>query len=1166
MTAAPINPGFMVVHGNRLEDLRALAVEWMRRHPLAPLENETILVQSNGIAQWLKLALAMDPDGPEAGMGIAAALDVQLPARFLWNAYRAVLGAEAVPTESPFAKDPLTWRLMRLLPECLEQPAFAPLRRFLTDDADLRKRHQLALRLADLLDQYQVYRADWLDDWAAGRDQTRDPRGVLRPLDGEDSRWQPALWRALIEDMPPDARSLSRAGVHVRFMDRVRALEARPPGLPRRVIVFGISSLPAQTLEALEGLARFSQVLLCVHNPCRHYWADIISDKDLLRARRRRQSPKAGMPDVIAEEDLHNHAHPLLAAWGKQGRDYIRLLDEHDDPGHYRSLLESLPWQRIDLFEPRGGETLLQQLQDDILDLCPLAETRDHWPPVDPTEDDSIRFHVAHSPQREVEILHDQLLARFSRDPSLRPRDIIVMVPDVDRYAPHVQAVFGQTRPDDPRHIPFCFSDQARRGRDPFLMVLEQLLRLPESRLSVSELLDLLDLPALRDRFGIGQGDLPRLRAWIEGAGIRWGLDARQRSALSLPEGLEQNTWRFGLRRMLLGYAAGSPGPWREIEPYDEISGLDAALIGPLHALLEALDQAWRSLAEPATPSVWGTRLRTLMQNFFAPAQEREQLMLRRMDEALEHWETLCETAGMVEALPLTVVREHWLGTLDESHLSQRFLSGAVTLCTLMPMRAIPYRVVCLLGMNDGDYPRAHVPMDFDLMAGEHRPGDRSRREDDRYLFLEALLSARDHLYISWVGRGIRDNALQPPSVLVSQLRDHLAAGWCLRDEGNSNGEALLKALTTDYPLQPFGRAYFQGDDDGRFTYAREWEALHVGVGAGLARERQFPRQGEALPPPILEEALPAEDLAAFLKDPVRSFFRHRLKVHFDEAPSAGEDQEPFVLDGLDHWQALDHLLGAALADDADPEQAAERLETALIGWQRSGRLALGEIGRQQADHLRAEAMNLVVTWQAAVRACPRRLPRPELLRFEHEGRVVEGWLPRLRLDAAGERVHLLYRAGTLRANVNPFKRLDQTCLAWVQHLMAHARGLTLRTMMMGLDDTLCLDPLPAQEARDHLHTLLRAWETGMTRPLPAYCRGSSAWLDALERDGKDPEEILTRVHEGDGFRGGAVDQDPWLARAWPDTRSLLAQPDFPAWASDLYGPLSRAAYLLGKD
>ncbi|MDW7745950.1 exodeoxyribonuclease V subunit gamma, partial [Halomonas sp.] len=273
---AALKPGFMVIHGNRLEALRGLAVEWMRRHPLGPLENETILVQSNGISQWLKLALA--EDRAHGGAGIAAALDVTLPARFLWQAYRSVLGEEQVPPVSPFDKPRLVWRLMRLLPALLDAPTFAPLARFLEDDDDLRKRHQLAERLADLLDQYQVYRADWLAAWAAGEDVILSARGEARPL-AEEQRWQAELWRALRDDIGPEGLASSRAAVHERFLEACQKLDpgspqltvgkARPPGLPRRVIVFGISSLPAQTLEALAAMARVSQVLLCVHNPCR---------------------------------------------------------------------------------------------------------------------------------------------------------------------------------------------------------------------------------------------------------------------------------------------------------------------------------------------------------------------------------------------------------------------------------------------------------------------------------------------------------------------------------------------------------------------------------------------------------------------------------------------------------------------------------------------------------------------------------------------------------------------------------------------------------------------------------------------------------------------------------------------------------------------------------
>jgi len=251
-----LTPGFMVVHGNRLEELRGLAVGWMRRYPLAPLENEQVLVQSNGIAQWLKLALAEDPRGDdEGGCGVAAALEVQLPAAFLWRTYRQVLGRDQVPPSSPLDRAPLTWRLMRLLPTLLLQPDFAALRRFLDDDGDLRKRYQLAERLADLYDGYQVYRADWLNDWAAGRDLLASLRDGRRPLP-ESCRWQAQLWRALLDDVGDGGLARSRAGVHRRFLEVMQAATEPPAGLPRRVVIFGLSAIPAQTLEALAALAR----------------------------------------------------------------------------------------------------------------------------------------------------------------------------------------------------------------------------------------------------------------------------------------------------------------------------------------------------------------------------------------------------------------------------------------------------------------------------------------------------------------------------------------------------------------------------------------------------------------------------------------------------------------------------------------------------------------------------------------------------------------------------------------------------------------------------------------------------------------------------------------------------------------------------------------------
>ncbi|MEX0872334.1 MAG: exodeoxyribonuclease V subunit gamma, partial [Aquisalimonadaceae bacterium] len=955
-----------------------------------------------------------------------------------------------------------------------------------------------------------------------------------------------------LEDVGEARRADSRAAVHLRFIRQATELQRRPGDLPRRVIVFGISSLPSQFLEALEAVARVSQVLLCVHNPCEHYWADIVADKDLLRAERRRHAPRESMPATLTDAQLHLHAHPLLAAWGKQGRDYIRLLDEHDEPERYRELFEALPWQRIDLFQSHGRDTLLRQLQDDIRALRPLAETRDTWPPLDPELDGSIRFHVAHSAQREVEILHDQLLAQFSANRNLRPRDVIVMVPDIDTYAPHIQAVFGQIDPGDSRYIPFTLADQGQRGMNPLLIALERLLRLPESRLAVSDLLDLLDLPAVRERFGISESDLPTLHRWVEGAGVRWGLDGGQRQKLGLPPGLEQNTWRFGLRRMLLGYAAGMGEAWQDVEPYDEVGGLDAALVGPMIQLVDALDQQWRALTTPAGPALWGERLRALLDTFFLPVDSRDTLSIAQLLDALEQWETVCAAAGMDEALPLTVVRESWLAAADERTLTQRFLAGAVNFCTLMPMRAIPFEVVCLLGMNDGDYPRSQPPLDFDLMATDYRPGDRSRREDDRYLFLEALLSARQALYISWVGRSILDNGERPPSVLVGQLRDHLASGWRLagldpaRDPG---GKRLLEALTLQHPLQPFSRAYFPVAGDGAlFTYAREWRQVHD---AGP----EHPADAASLP--LLEQEVPLtlSGLAGFLRNPVRAFFNQRLKVYFDDDRSGGDDLEPFALDALQQWQLQDDLIQAVL-DVADDEAAAAAcLQAEVARLERTGCLPMGGLALPVKEALSETVTAFLDHYRDVLAHYPIRQEEPLQIRHQHADVLLEDWLGGLRRNADGGLALVHVRAGTL------LKRRTLKChnlvRPWVSHLAAHACGYSLVSRVVGADGCVDMAPLARDDACCWLEALLAAWRAGMQAPLGVACKTAFAWLENAHKGEEQALEAARLAYDGGGFQSrGERGEDACLARAWPAAGQLFADATFRGLVDGLYRPL----------
>ena len=1143
MSAQELQSGFIVAHSNHLEELRELVVQWTKINPLYALENEHILVQSNGIAQWLKFALADD-----RGCGIAAGLQIGLPARFLWQVYRQVLGTETIAKSSPFDKAPLTWRLMRLLPKVVREPVFAPLQHFLGDDPDLRKRYQLAERLADLYDQYQVYRSDWLKDWAVGDDQLRQVAG--QPQISEEKAqarepivaWQAALWRLLIDDIGAEAIDSSRAAVHPRFIAKMRELDAAPAGLPRRIIVFGISSLPAQMVEALAAISRFSQVMLCVHNPCQYHWADIVEDKQLLRHEYRRQSRKQGFPEVLSIEQLHQFAHPLLAAWGKQGRDYISLLDKYDELDSYQTVFDS-HGQRVDIFEDGASATLLEQLHNDILHLRPLADTRALWPALDLQADQSVRFHITHSAQREVEVLHDQLLACFNADPSLKPRDIIVMVPDINSYAPHIQAVFAQYGRDDLRSIPFTLSDQAEQSTEPLLIALHELLRLPESRLTVTDIMSFLDVPALRARFAIEESHLPTLQRWLTGAGVRWGLNAKHREDFALPQGLEQNTWDFGLQRMLLGYAMGDSDAYAGIQPYDEVGGLDAALIGPLTHFLDALQHLHKQLSDSHQFATWRTVFLAMLEQFFLVEEDADYLLMQRLREGCEQWYQLCIDAALDEPLTLAVAREAWLSNVDTDHLSQRFLAGSVNFCTLMPMRAIPFRMVCLLGMNDGDYPRVQAPLDFDLMGSDYRPGDRSRREDDRYLLLEALLSAREKLYVSWVGRSVRDNTERPPSVLIAQLRDHLASGWHL-----PNDQSLLDGLTTVHPLQPFSQHYFtpsseQGD---LFTYAFEWSALH---------QSSAVESPVALPNFVADSSMTPEQLQRFLRDPVKYFFNERLKVHLDQLELELFEDEPFALDGLQRFSLQYELLSAGqhAAPSADLLQILELHSEKL---QRSGALPMRAFGEQVRAELIEPLLAQLEHYRALCAAWPYQEDTARIIDLRHGQIHLEGWLGGLRTatltpNPAQEYARIELIAGRIhRGKERSWHRLLRP---WVQHVLINASGLSTQTLIVAQESSIAFTPITATNAVAIVETWLACWQSGLNQPIPV------AFKTAMDYLKNQSTSKAKAVYEGSFQAAGEVQQSAALARQYPSFTELLADETFAEWASMLYGSLLEA-------
>ncbi|MFL6710694.1 MAG: exodeoxyribonuclease V subunit gamma [Massilia sp.] len=1129
-----VTPGLLILHGNQMELLREAVFNWLEAHPLAPLEQEIVLVQSNGVAEWLKIALAEQA-------GVCAATRVALPARFLWEAYRGLLGAEMVPKRSPFDKGPLTWRLMRLLPELMADPVFAPLRHFLGDgDAgrgDPQRRLQLAARLADLFDQYQVYRADWLEDWAGGRAVLRDGAGQLREL-APDQCWQMRLWQAIHASLPAPARASGRAWVHQQFVDA--SAVGNPPAarLPRRVVVFGISALPQQTLQALAALARYCQVIVAVPNPCQFYWGDIIEGRQLLKSLHRRQPYRDGVArSHLPIEDMHQHSHPLLASWGRQGRDFIRLLDEFDG-AIGRPASHAVTPMRVDLFSDGEGDTLLAQIQAGVRDLLPLTE---HPHAMRAAADRSVEFHIAHSSQREVEILHDQLLSWFAEPGmALRPRDVVVMVPDIETFSAAIHAVFDQYRRHEARYIPFEIGDVKDRSVNPLLVALEWLLRLPQQRCRQSEVRDLLDVPAVAARFGLSADDLPVLGRWIEGASVRWGLDQAHRDGLGLGSAGEQNAWIFGVRRMLLGYASGAGASFRDIEPYAEVGGLDAAMAGSLAQLIETL-LGWRErLAGVRTPAEWAEAGRALLADFFDGAIDDDRLTMAQLSEALRQWQETCEDAAFVDAVPLAVLREAWLGAIDEPTLNHQFVSGGVTFCSLMPMRAVPFKVVCLLGMNDGDFPRRANHSDFDLLVlpGMARPGDRSRRDDDRYLMLEALLSARDKLYVSWVGRNVRDNSEQPPSVLVAQLRDYIKAGWGLQD---------LDRFTTTHALQPFSRRYFE--EGGLRSYAAEWRGAHAdgsqpAVDAPLA----------SLPPFELEAGyqLKLGELATFVRQPARYFFRRRLDVRFIEPDALGQDEEPFGFDALERYALEDSLLDDS-ADgtvDATADAAPDTVRAALAA--RAGRLAregmlpIGLRGRMWQDDLVEALVPVRAAWLAQQARLPRAAPRLAVhLAFDDGAVLIEDWIDRLRANDNDTAWLLQISSKVLDKEGRP--RPDKLIGPWLRQLAAAASGDPVAGCLVARDAVVEMAPLEQAAALADLSKLVALWRRNLDAPLPVACATSLALL--AEQDAK-------AVYEGSFQIAGEAAREPCLARLWPDFATLAAQPEALPMAEALYAPL----------
>lgn len=1092
-----------VVHSNRIEVLADRLAEILRDEPVSddPFVPERVLVQNPGMGRWLALRLADT-------LGVAANVRFEAPLRFLYEtAYRAVLGEDAAPSESSFRRDVLVWRVLREFDRLPDEPAFERLQGYVTSTGP-RERQQLAREIADAFDRLTVWRPDWIRAWERGRRVL----GADHPHEG----WQSALWRRLVEGRDPETLD-HRVAVQERFRERLRAdPAAAAAALPRRVCVVGGPGIPVESFRDLVRLSAVIDVHVLFPNPCREEWSSIASRARIALERLRHEG--------VDDDDLHLYdGHPLLASWGRQGQAFLAALLDAEDAAEIETDDDAFV-DPVEERPPTGGrDDLLRAIQSDILNLEPsLPErlprespsTRERVAGASPR---SIQVHACHSPMRELEVLHDRLLELFDHDADLDASDVVVQIPDLETYAPFVDAVFGSAW--GARRIPYVIADRATgaRGR-PVVDAVRAVLDLPAGRLEVGAVLDLLDVPAVRARFSLDEAAVARVREWCRETGIRWGVDAAWRRARGAHP-FEGYGWRDGFDRLLAAYALAPPDVGAVGRGPVVVEGDDARTLGRFHAFTSELFELVERLGQTTTTETWARTVRRVLERLFDPADPDEEHQRLDVETAIDAVANDAREAGFDGPVHPDVLRAELAARLPDRG-GGRFLAGGVTFCRTTPLRAVPFEVVALVGMNADAFPRPHRALDFDLLTARPRLGDPSPRDDDRYLFLEALLSARRHFLVTYVGRGTRDDGEIPPAVPVDELIE------CLNGPGErAKGDVLRPTV---HPLQPFADRYGAAADDPRatdlFTYRPAPRSV-PGSGRRSLVVHGLPAPGDDL----LEVDL--DELMRFVAHPARWFVRGRLGLDLYEEDPAPEPREPFALEGLARY-ALRDAMSSTWLETGDGEAA-------LRGARIAAMIPPGAPGRATLAEERDEVRGFVERVRSLGGGGERRDVAVEL---SLAGGRLSGAVTVL-ADRA-----VFARPATLQGK----DRLP----AWVAHLALCAGAApSVTTTCIGIDAEVRFDPVTADVATAALETVVAAYREAHRRPVPLFPRSSYAYARAAHPEaggGRDPDDAALRALYDE--RTGGEASDAHVAVLWPD--GVEVDRRFRELASEVCGPL----------
>lgn len=1074
----PEPAGHLVVYrASRLEalvePLRTLMQAMPPAHPLQPVE---LVTGHAGMRPWLVRELV----GRTAPGGIVANLDIRLPSSYLEKLAVTVLGASAVAL-ADYRREHLRWRVFEHLPR-MQHPDIA---RYLRGNDAERRRFQLADHLAGLLSKYIVYRPDWLAAWARGASAVAADRGS--PL--------PPLWQALRREIGLPHRGERLAAL----VDALRA--AAPAGDPGALHLFGISHLAPAELAVFAALATHRPVVLYLPDPCREHWMGLRRDRAGLRAEVTEHLDREGDAQaVFLEQD-----HPLLASWGRLGQEFLLEVDQ------YHPLSEERHWlDRRDADIPPASR--LQRVQESIrrLDEGLLDASPDRG-------DASLRVHACHTRLRELEVLRDALYDALNTIEGLQPRDIVVMAPDIAAYQPLLPAVFGE--PGSARvRLPWHMADAPLLHSHPLLQAFARVLAMPASRLPVEEVLGLLRVPAVAARLRLDAGAAERIAGWLQQAGVAWALDGAHRARFDVP-GIAAHSFAWGMDRLLAAHVFGDgegqpmPLPDGPVMPAPvAMEGPQASDLGALDALLRTLQEWLHSAAQPRRASDWAERLGRLADALFAvsPVDRDGQAALEVLRGLIADIALQPRKAGLDPVLDAAVVGELLLQPLQQAPQRQPFLLGGMTVCGMVPQRAIPFRVVAVLGLNDGEFPRGGGDGGLDLTVRHRRLGDRDVRSDDRWLFLETVMAARERLHLSYIGAGARDGKPRNPAAPLAELMATLEA-----HEPSHAGadEAASASWRVVHRLQPFDRAYSDGGDPALFTH--EASCVPLPPAAPAEPFADLEAAADAFDPAApLPSRIVLAQVLRWYRDPARQLLRDVLGVRLDAIRPPLDESEPLDLAPAPLLRLprrlLQEMVGRGL--DRVPEAAPE-------AWRLDGTLPPGLAGRAMWRGLAGDVDEPLQKLRATpmfAGGWPPALLKPA--RFVLGDAVIEGPAPDALGDDGGVAVPV-WAIGKKPKDAGLQHRVPAFVQWALLRLAPELAGTAVRMLWLGKEELAWCESWNAVDARwrdgdcaardgiaadlrQRLRVLLGLFAQAQGAPLPYFPRTSQASLNQQAEEG----------------------------------------------------------------